>query len=46
MDLFEIASVTAGDISGTRSRSWRQDLMLDRLYEDCLRDDYLVRLDQ
>ena len=39
MDLFESASVTVGDISGTRLRSWRQDLMLDRLKEDCLRDD-------
>lgn len=39
MDLFESASVTAGDISGTRSRSWRQDLVLDRSNEDCLRDD-------
>ena len=39
MDLFESASVTAGDISGTRARSWKQDLMLDRLNEDWLRDD-------
>lgn len=39
MDLFESASVTAGDISGTRSRSWRQELVLDRSNEDCLRDD-------